>query len=40
MYITGFHQFETSYTGAMVFVIIVLLSILVVAALRRVEISR
>ncbi len=40
MYITGFHQFETSYTGAMVFVIIVLLSILVVTALRRVELSR
>tara|TARA_B100001123_G_scaffold441910_1_gene584188 strand:+ start:1938 stop:2852 length:915 start_codon:yes stop_codon:yes gene_type:complete len=40
MYITGFHQFETSYTGAMVFLIIVLLSIIVVAALRRVEISR
>ncbi len=40
MYITGFHQFETSYTGAMVFLIIVLLSIIVVTALRRVEISR
>jgi multiple sugar transport system permease protein len=40
MYITGFHQFETSYTGAMVFLIIVLLSIIVVTALRRVEIAR
>jgi multiple sugar transport system permease protein len=40
MYITGFHQFETSYTGAMVFLVIVLLSIVVVTALRRVEISR
>ena len=40
MYITGFHQFETSYTGAMVFSIIVLLSIIVVLALQRVEISR
>ena len=40
MYITGFHQFETSYAGAMVFVILILLSIVVVTALRRVEISR
>ena len=40
MYITGFHQFETSYAGAMVFVILILLSIIVVTALRRVEISR
>jgi multiple sugar transport system permease protein len=39
-YVQGFQQFETSYTAAMAFVIIVLLSILVVAALRRVEIAR
>ncbi len=40
MYITGFHQFETSYTGAMTFLIIVLLSIIIITALRRAEISR
>ena len=40
MYITGFHQFETSYTGAMTFLIIVLLSIIIVTALLRAEISR
>ncbi|MBM3518700.1 MAG: sugar ABC transporter permease [Alphaproteobacteria bacterium] len=40
MYIAGFHQFDTSYTGAMVFVIIVLLSIIVITLLRRVEYVR
>lgn len=39
-YIQGFQQFETSYTAAMAFVIIVLLSLLVMLALRRVEIAR
>ncbi|WP_051329371.1 carbohydrate ABC transporter permease [Geminicoccus roseus] len=39
-YVQGFQQFETSYTAAMAFVIIVILSILVIAALKRVEIAR
>ena len=39
-YIQGFQQFETSYAAAMAFAIIVLLSILVMMALRRVEIDR
>ena len=40
MYITGFQQFETSYMGALVFLVIVLLSAIVIFALRRVEITR
>jgi multiple sugar transport system permease protein len=39
-YVQGFQQFETSYTAAMAFVIIVILSIIVMTALRRVEIAR
>ncbi len=39
-YIQGFREFETSYTGAIAFLVIVLLSIVVVAALRRMEINR
>ncbi|HEX2525934.1 MAG TPA: sugar ABC transporter permease [Geminicoccus sp.] len=39
-YVQGFQQFETSYTAAMAFVIIVILSIIVMTALKRVEIAR
>ncbi len=39
-YVQGFQQFETSYTGAMAFVIIVILTVLVMVALKRVEIAR
>jgi multiple sugar transport system permease protein len=39
-YVEGFQQFDTSYTAAMAFAIIVLLSLLVALALRRVEIAR
>jgi multiple sugar transport system permease protein len=39
-YDQGFRQFETSYTGAIAFLVIVLLSVIVVAALRRMEIVR
>ncbi len=39
-YVQGFRQFETSYTGAMAFLVIVLLSIAVILALRRMEIAR
>ncbi|MGQ9647915.1 MAG: carbohydrate ABC transporter permease [Thermodesulfobacteriota bacterium] len=39
-YLLGFEQFETSYTGAMAFVIIAMLSILVILTLRRVEIGK
>jgi multiple sugar transport system permease protein len=39
-YVQGFRQFETSYTGAIAFLVIVLLSIIVVTALRRMEIDR
>ncbi len=39
-YIQGFRQFETSYTGAVAFLVIVLLSIVVIFALRRMEIAR
>lgn len=39
-YIQGFRQFETSYTGAIAFLVIVLLSALVIFALRRLEIAR
>ncbi len=39
-YIQGFRQFETSYTGAIAFLVIVLLTIVVVALLRRMEIAR
>jgi multiple sugar transport system permease protein len=39
-YVQGFQQFETSYTAAMAFVIIVILTVIVMAALKRVEIAR
>jgi multiple sugar transport system permease protein len=39
-YIQGFQQFETSYAAAMAFVIILILSLLVMLALKRVEIAR
>ncbi len=39
-YDQGFRQFDTSYTGAIAFLVIVLLSLIVVAALRRIEIDR
>ncbi len=39
-YIQGFEQFETSYTAAMAFVLIAVLSTAVVMAIRRVEFAR
>ncbi len=39
-YVQGFQQFEVSYTSAIAFVVVVLLSIAIVLALRRVEIAR
>lgn len=39
-YVQGFRQFETSYTAAVALLIIVLLSIVLMWALRRVELSR
>ena len=39
-YIMGFQQFETSYTAAMAFVVIVLLAVSVTLVLRRMEIAR
>ena len=39
-YVLGFQQFETSYTAAMAFVIIVLLAVTVTIVLRRIEIDR
>ncbi len=39
-YVQGFQQFETSYTAAMAFVVIVILSVVVTFALRNVEIER
>ena len=38
MYISGFQQFQTSYTGAMAVVIIALLSLVVVNTLKRMEV--
>ena len=40
MYLRGFQQFDTSYTGAMIFLTVLLLSVIVIFALRRVEIAR
>jgi multiple sugar transport system permease protein len=40
MFVRGFQEFETSYTGAMVVVLILLFTALLVAALRRMEIAR
>lgn len=39
-YITAFREFETSYAGALAFLVIILLSVLVIFALKRVEIAR
>jgi multiple sugar transport system permease protein len=39
-YVQGFQQFETSYAAAMAFVILVIINVLVITALRRVEIAR
>ncbi|MEM7021796.1 MAG: sugar ABC transporter permease [Pseudomonadota bacterium] len=39
-YVQGFRQFETSYTAAIAVLIIVILSVLVIWALRRTEIAR
>ena len=39
-FVLGFQQFETSYTAAIAFVVILLLSVIVIFALRRVEIAR
>ena len=39
-YLQGFRQFETSYTGAIAFLVIVLLTVAVVFALKRMEIAR
>ena len=39
-YIQGFRQFETSYTGAIAFVVIVVLTVVVIWLLRRMEIDR
>jgi len=39
-YVKGFQQFETSYTAAMALLVIVLLSVAVFAALKRVELAR
>lgn len=40
IYHRGFQQFQTSYTGAMVFLIVVLLSVVIIAALRRMKVAR
>ncbi len=39
-YIKGFQQFETSYTAAVALLVIILLSVVVMLALKRVELSR
>jgi multiple sugar transport system permease protein len=39
-YIKGFQQFETSYTAAVAFLIILLLSVVVMLALKKVELAR
>ena len=39
-YVKGFQQFETSYTAAVAFLVIVLLSVAVTLALKRVNLSR
>ena len=39
-YVQGFKQFETSYTAAIAIMVIVLLSVLVIIALKRMEIAR
>lgn len=39
-YVLGFRQFETSYTGAIAFLIIVILTVLVVGAIKRMGLAR
>ena len=39
-YLRGFHEFDTSYVGAMVVVLVIALSVLLVAVLKRMEIAR
>jgi multiple sugar transport system permease protein len=39
-YVKGFQQFETSYTAAVAFLVIILLSVVVMLALKRVELTR
>jgi multiple sugar transport system permease protein len=39
-YVQGFRQFETSYTAAIAFLVIFLLSVVVVIALKRMEVAR
>lgn len=39
-YVQGFEQFETSYTAAIALLVIVILSVVVIVALRRMEIAR
>ena len=39
-YVQGFQQFETSYAAAMAFAILIIVNLLVILALRRVEIAR
>lgn len=39
-YVQGFRQFETSYTGAIAFLVIAMLSAIVIFALKRMEINR
>ena len=39
-YLRGFHEFDTSYVGAMVVVLVIVLSLILVATLRRMEIAR
>ena len=39
-YVKGFQQFETSYTAAVAFLVIILLSVVVMLALKRVELAR
>lgn len=39
-YVQGFSQFETSYTAAIAFLVIVILSVIVTIALKRMEIAR
>ena len=39
-YVKGFQQFETSYTAAVAFLVIILLSAIVMLALKRVELAR
>ena len=40
IYHRGFQQFDTSYTGAMVFLIVIMLSIIIIYALRRMGVAR